>query len=380
MPGPTDASATQGANALYQVDNAVYSGTQPIYRFIMTEAERAEMADIGNGGPNTDQNSDAQMNGTFIAMDGVSAEVRYNIGIRNRGHGSRLGPPNNFRLNIPSDRAYNGLTTMNFNTRDIQNQVIGSAIWRMAGFAAPDTAAVQLRVNGATLVGTYALVEEADSDFMANHFPDDPQGNYYGAFLLDPTRVPEAELQNLGTDPNSYVPLYPKQTNAEVNDYSDLIKLVSVLNNASAATFVNDVKQVVNLDEWLHYLALDNLLLNRETGLVRGYGDDYGMYRGVSDPRFVLVPHDLDTILGTGLGAEGVNQSIFAVIEGVPGETGNGNQDGVEGMKRLLSNPDIVPLYYQAYLDEIQNVFNPTVMNPLIDQWLTGVASAGGRL
>jgi len=46
-------------------------------------------------------------------------------------------------------------------------------------------------------------------------------------------------------------------------------------------------------------------------------------------------------------------------------------------MKRLLSNPDIVPLYYQAYLDEIQNVFNPTVMNPLIDQWLTGVASAG---
>jgi hypothetical protein len=377
LPGPTDGSLTQGANALYQVDNTVYGGTQPIYRFIMTEAERADLVDIGNGGPSNDQNSDAQMNGTFIAVDGVNASVRYNVGIRNRGHGSRLGPPNNFRLDIPSDRPFNDLTAMNFNSRDVQNQVIGSAVWRLAGFAAPDTAAVQLRVNGATLLGTYALVEEADSDFMQNHFPDDPQGNYYGAFLLDPTRVPEAELQNLGSDPNSYAPLYPKQTNAELNDYSDLIKLVSVLNNASAATFVDDVKQVINLDEWLHYLALDNLLLNRETGLVRGYGDDYGFYRGVADPRFVLVPHDLDTILGTSLGPPGVNQSIFAVIEGVPGEIGNGNQDGVEGLKRLLSNPDIIPLYYKAFLDEIQTVFNPTVMNPLIDQWLSGVATAG---
>src|SRR5205085_9633687 len=232
-------------------------------------------------------------------------------------------------------------------------------------------------VNGATLVGTYSLVEEADSGFMANHFPDDPQGNYYGAFLLDPTRVPEAELQYLGTDPNSYLPLYPKQTNSELNDYSDLIHLVDVLNNSSAATFVDDVKKVINLGEWLHYLALDNLLLNRETGLVRGYGDDYGMYRGIVDPRFVLVPHDLDTMLGTELGGVGVNQSIFAVIEGVSGETGNGNQDGVEGLKRLLSNPDILPLYYQAYLDEIQTVFNPAALNPLIDQWLSGVASAG---
>ncbi|HEV8290785.1 MAG TPA: lamin tail domain-containing protein, partial [Tepidisphaeraceae bacterium] len=38
-PGPTDGSGTQGANALYQVDNTVYGGTQPLYRFIMTATE-----------------------------------------------------------------------------------------------------------------------------------------------------------------------------------------------------------------------------------------------------------------------------------------------------------------------------------------------------
>ncbi|HEV8379411.1 MAG TPA: lamin tail domain-containing protein, partial [Tepidisphaeraceae bacterium] len=242
MPGPSDNGGGQGANALYQVDDAVYSGSAPIYRFIMTEAERAELADIGNpgnGSENNEPNSNAQMNTTFIAMDGVSTAVRYTAGARNRGHGSRDNVPNNYRLNVPSDRPYNDLTALNFNSQVVQNQIIGSAIWRMAGLAAPDTVPVALRVNGATLQNTYALVEEADSDFMQNHFPDDPQGNYYAAFRLDPTFVPEAELQYLGTDPNAYAPLYPKQTNAEINDYSDLINLTNVLNNASAATFVD---------------------------------------------------------------------------------------------------------------------------------------------
>src|SRR5207302_7267253 len=45
-PAPTDDSGTQGANALYQVDDTVYSGTQPLYRLIMTETERAEIACI----------------------------------------------------------------------------------------------------------------------------------------------------------------------------------------------------------------------------------------------------------------------------------------------------------------------------------------------
>jgi len=31
-----------------------------------------------------------------------------------------------------------------------------------------------------------------------------------------------------------------------------------------------------------------------------GMGDDYFMYCGVADPRFVLIPHDLDTILDEG--------------------------------------------------------------------------------
>src|SRR5947207_1035278 len=68
VPGPTDVAGgtnAQNANALYQVDDNVYTGSQPLFKLIMTEAERAELDTIGNGG---DSGSNAQMNGTFISV------------------------------------------------------------------------------------------------------------------------------------------------------------------------------------------------------------------------------------------------------------------------------------------------------------------------
>ena len=38
----------------------------------------------------------------------------------------------------------------------------------------------------------------------------------------------------------------------------------------------------------------------QRTALCEGIGDDYAMYRGVNDPRFIIVAHDFDTILGQG--------------------------------------------------------------------------------
>jgi hypothetical protein len=374
-PAPTTDAGAQQANALYQVDDTPYNGNQPLYKLIMTAAERAELATIGGRAP--DRDSNAKMNATFIAIDSTGSQLRYLTGVRNRGHGSRQGPPNNYHVVIPADRPWKGLVALNFNIRDVHNQVMGSAIWRMAGFAVPENLPAQLRVNGlvpTNTSGQYALVEEPDSRFADNHFPDDANGNYYAAFRLDPTLVPEAELQWLGSDPDSYRALYQKGTNAEVDDYSDLIRLVDVLNNTPANLLVQEASKVLNLDQWLRYLALDNLMLNRETGLVRGIGDDYGLYRGEVDKRFVLVPHDLDTIMGQGMGGVGVNQSIFAVIEGVSGETGASSQNGVAGLQRLLTHPDVVARYYRAYLDLIKQVFNPTVLNPLIDQTIGNFA------
>ncbi|HUT09819.1 MAG TPA: lamin tail domain-containing protein, partial [Thermoguttaceae bacterium] len=362
-PAPIGPEEEQLANLLYQVDDgfdpdaAWVPGSQPIYYLIMTEAERAELADIGAGGG--DQNSDAQMNATFISIDGTAALVRYNAGVRNRGHGSRTGPPNNYRVNFVHDRPWKGVSALNINCRYTHGQLIGSVLHQMAGLVATEGAAVQVRVNGRDLApsgsptfGSYVALEALDSDFADNHFPGDGAGN---AYKILRTGSNEGDLRYEGENPDAYRDTYFKMTNEADDDWSDLIHLTDVLNNAPEETYFQDVSRVIDVDQWMRYFALHALFSNYETGLYRGIGDDYAMYCGVEDPRFVLIPHDLDSILGLGSGSPSLN--IF-------------NYRGVNGLDRFFNHPDVVPLYYAALLEMIETFFNPRVLDPLFDQVL----------
>ena len=63
-------------NALFQIDDAVYSPTnaQPLYKLIMTAAERAELAAIPS--QSTLQGPNSQMNATFISASNQLGEFR----------------------------------------------------------------------------------------------------------------------------------------------------------------------------------------------------------------------------------------------------------------------------------------------------------------
>jgi hypothetical protein len=376
-PSLVDGQWRQVTNALYRVDAALdpdaywQAGGQPLYYLIMTEMERGRLAYIGSH--SGQDGPDAEMNGTFISMDGTGVELRYRAGIRNRGHGTRNGPPNNYHVNFTHDGLWNGVGAINFNCRYTHAQIIGSAIFGMAGIAAADTTAAQLRINGANLAypgssmyGVYVRLEAFNDDFAKNHFPDDPNGNLYTCFRGSGG---EAELRYEGPNPDTYRNRYFKANHASQDDWSDLIHMTDVLNNAPDATYEQEVGKVINISQWLHYIALDSCLLNYETGLNRGMGDDYFMYRGVVDPRFVLIPHDLDTILGQG-GTGAIDQSIFSIVRGVAGS------NGVDGLKRFFDRPEIIRRYHQALLDVTDQLFRPEKLDPLFDQVLGKFAPA----
>jgi hypothetical protein len=367
------ATATSGqvTNILYQVDNTFdpsapwTPNSDPIVRLIMTEAERDELEDIGDGGtPPDEPESDAQMNGTFIYRDGSSFDVRYNVGIRNRGHGTRDNPPNNYRVNIPGDRPWEGLTAININSKYTYLQVIGNIIFDRAGIFTSKTNAAQVRVNGTNLAetgnrmyGKYAFLEAVESEFRDQHMAPDPDGNLYSARWINTNT--QANLAYLGTDPTPYRQVYFKQSNVSEDDWSDLIHLTDVLNNAPQATYLADVNKVVNVKQWMRFLALHGLLLNGETSLHRGIGDDYDMYRGVNDPRFVLIPHDLDTILGKGDTIPPIDRDILLPRQAA-------------GLTRLFNEPQILKMYYEAFPDLIASVFNLATLSPLLHQYLDG--------
>ena len=315
-PAPVQPAGTQSANLLYQVRDTLDTGPQPLYLLIMKEAERQELDYLGDTLP--DALSDAEMNGTFISVDELGIDVHYTIGIRNRGHGSRTARPNNYHLNFANDRRWKGLKALNLNTQFTHAQLAGSILFRKSGIHAAVAEPVQVRVNNANLAlagspqfGSYVAIESLNSDFTQNHFPPDSSGNLYSARAADAPSTAEADLSYRGTNSNFYTNTYFKETNKSENDWADVMELTRVLSDTPNDLYLSEVKRVAEVHEWLRYFALNALLDNNESGIYMGYGDDYSMYRGMHDPRFLLLAHDLDTIMGQGSDPGTTNASIF---------------------------------------------------------------------
>jgi hypothetical protein len=328
-----------------------------MYKLIMREAERAELAQIG--APNSpDQNSNAAMNGTFVSIDGTGTDVRYQMGIRNRGGGSRDAQPNNYRVNFGNFNTWhNGAVDINLNSIYSSDEVIGAALAARAGVPGQWATPVQVRVNNSNLAsatqgmfGSYSYVEGEDRQFVDSHFPTDNNGNYYRG--VDANH--NAKLQ-YSTNLASYQTLYPKQTNKELNDYTDLINLTKVLDPTQTpdANFAAAVNAQINVKEWMRYFAYNVLVGNGETSLGTGYGDDYGMYRGVNDPRFQLVAHDQDTVLNFGDTQVATNRTIFIATNSA-------------SIKRFLQFPDFAPIFFKTLKDMAETVFTQAELSRVI--------------
>jgi len=353
----------QTANALYQVDNEQYeTNSLPFFRIIMTGTEQAEYFAIS-------QNSDAEMNATFITQDGEGTKVRYLAGMRIRGAGSRSGTPKNNRVNIPSDTRWNGLTEINLNNRYTHIQTLGSALSLKSGLPTASVRPVRYRINGADLAsavspqfGAYVFVEPINGEWAENHYPNDGGGNAYRAS----TGNHNADFTNFGTNGNQYVTRgYSKTSNQSENDWRDMNLLTLALQLAvPESNYVAGVQANVNVTNWMRYFAVCSLMEYSETALCVGRGDDYAMYRGVNDPRFTLIPHDFDTILGQGDTAGNTAESIWIMLN-----PPNGNAI-VPVLNRFMRHPQFAPVYFAELKRLGDSVFAPTNINPLIDQLL----------
>ena len=355
-------------NALYQVNDAFDSlssrdpGVQPVYYLIMTDEEMEEIEDIGTSSSRSESN--AKMNVTFVSAESTSIKSVYGASVRNRGAGSRDGPPNNYLVIFPSDQKWKGASAMKFNCRYVHSQTSGAWLFQLMGVEVPDTIAVQLRINGEDLAqqggplmyGSYAMVETLDSDFTAAHWPEDPNGNLYQV-RDDEDTGDEGDLRYEGEDADAYRNTYFKQTNSSEDDWSDIIALTDALNNLPDEGYLENISKHVNVDQWLTHLAVDSLLGNREGGLNDGKGDDYVLYRGIEDQRFRFVPHDLDTLL-----------------RGNPTKDIWGYTD-LDGLEMFLNHPDIVPLYYTKFLDLIGRIYRPEIIQPVIARAVGGFVS-----
>jgi spore coat protein CotH len=220
------------------------------------------------------------------------------IGVRYKGNSSYvisgITPKKPFEFKFDKyrdDQRLSGLKKLN-----VQNGVSDPSFLRETlsyGLArrympAPRTCYADFYVNG-DLLGFYILVEQVDKPFLAGHWLDN-DGNLYKASDNGGT------LEYRGENQSSYESEYELKTNEDENDWSRFVTMIDLLNNTSDDSFVTTIKDYLNIDTCLRYLAFNMVLSNFDS--YTGSSRNYYMYDDPTSGRFAIIPWDLNESFG----------------------------------------------------------------------------------
>jgi len=359
-PAPTDGTGGQGANALYQVEDAPMESDQglSVYRVILSESEEDEFAFA-----NFDERSNAMMNATFIARLHDETTVRYLAGIRRRGAGSRSANPRTFRLELPGDRPWQGSSKLNLNARYGYLQVFGQKLFAEANLPSALARSMELffnaddQANGSEILfGAYAHLESQGGESVSRQFPNDDSGNLYRK------RLPDSEMMYRSGDVSQYLgDGWEKSTNRSGADWSDLDAWLAALNDGGNPAYLANLEVEMDVDQWLRWFGVMAMLNSQGPNPSTGVDADYFVYFGNADRRARIVPHDLDSILGLGDGSSTPTNSIYDMIE---------QGDSLSPLVPLIRHPEVMTRYHQALRDLIAGPFSKESFDELIQNCL----------
>jgi hypothetical protein len=333
---PAATSEGQNANCQFQVDNEVPSTTAETCRLTLTAAENSSFTSLAGSNPG----SDRQFNLTLIVQRGTETSIRYRSAMRIRGNSSRSYQFKPLRLSIPNDDPLDAVTRFNLNPRSSYLQYLGMKCFQAAGLPASDVVPVELRRNGSEQTtssgttpdyGRWVRMEELGGEMVDNHWPEANSGNIYKKGRPDQYWRSTASAPS---DPDNLLDGWSKQNNSSNNDWSDLTGFFTAIQSISEPHFPGsspgnsaganggalsgvgnwagtayDGDQMEQLDnvadtaQWARWFAMMTLLQSNETNISNGQDDDYSCYfvpASGGRRRMLLLPHDLDTILGLG--------------------------------------------------------------------------------
>ncbi len=320
-PAPT--SEGQTANANFQFDDEVISGTSPVYRLVLTAAENAAFNSVST-------RLDKNFNVTLIASRGDDTTIRYLTSMRIRGNSSRSYTIRPLRIHLPSDNKWDGIDTFLIGTRSAPLQYLAHAIQRAAGLVAANVTPIEVRRQGVEYTvssgstadyGKLVRVEAFDGDYLDNHFPDADDAQIYRKISVSSW---SASSTTAPSNPDSTWSGWSKENSKSANDWSDVINFSKVWQDLAASHFTGEssgnvasgswdgtaftdseletLATVVDLDYLARWLAVMTVIPNNEPNLSTGEDDDYAgaFISDGTNTRFYPLPHDMDTTFGSG--------------------------------------------------------------------------------
>ncbi|MBN1198531.1 MAG: CotH kinase family protein [Bacteroidales bacterium] len=244
--------------------------------------------------------SDHEYPATFGFDNGIVHDTMHSIGFRLRGNTSRWAAKKSFKVSFNSfvsGRKYYGLEKMNLNGEHNDPSVIRSRLcWdllRDMDVPAPRSNHVEVYINN-SYYGLYIQVEHIDEEFVLNRFGNN-DGNLYKCLW-------PADLVYLGPDPDLYKlelngrRVYELKTNEGLDDYTDLVHFIDVVNNTPLQELPCALEEIFNVYDFLKVMAADVATADWD-----GYAynkNNFYLYRNTQTNRFEYIPYDLDNTFG----------------------------------------------------------------------------------
>jgi len=242
--------------------------------------------------------ADATGENVYISADAVVDGVSYNsIGVRLKGNSSYAMYPGDkkpFKLEFDefvSGQEIDGLEKISlnngFNDPTMLREKILLDYSRKHNIAAPRCTFAKLYLNN-IYWGLYSVVEQIDKTFLGDYYPENDGNLFKGD--------PMGKLQWEGATQTNYYDNLELKTNESLNDWSDVIQLMDIINNTPAVNFEDSLNQVFNISEFLRNNAVNLLFVSLDSYV--GIGHNYYIYHNLVSDKFEWITWDANGCFG----------------------------------------------------------------------------------
>jgi hypothetical protein len=297
--------------------------------------------------------------GSLLTVD--NGATNFGIGARFRGNTSFTGMPpgggpSKKSIAIAIDNTITNADLMHFNSINLNNSYLDETIMRESVYftimrpytICPAACLARLYING-QYRGVFSQAQQENSDLIREYLPS-ADGDRWRAPNMDGS----GSLQYLGnTNLATYTPHYELKSDYNTNAWPRLINAIYVFNTTATNILRDKAEDVLAVDRWLWFLALENILADDDSYWNKG--SDYIIYYEPESGRIHPVEHD---------GNEAFVAGDIALSPLV--NYGSANRPVIT---RLLGINELRQRYFAHMRTVLQESFNPTNAVALVDQF-----------
>lgn len=286
------------------------------------------------------------------------------VGARFKGNTSYTGAGQKKSVNIEMDYMITNANLMGYSTLNLNNAQGDETIMRepiyftlMSQYCCSPKAALARLYFNTSYRGVYSLAQQENSELISEYFPSNNGDRWRTP--NPPTASAIYAFGYLGnTNISTYLANYDlRSNNSTTNDaYARVINAINILNNTPTNTLRDAVENVFAVDNWLWFLAIENLFVDDDSYFNKGA--DYSFYWEIESGRIHPVEHDGNESFAAAM-------TLNATLSPLQGATGTTRPL----LNKFLNNNELKQRYLAHMRTVMSEYFNPTYLTALINHF-----------